>query len=110
MVLLIGSLAGCPPRAVQAEGGPAPPAPVELCVGELQLSRGDVRATLSEVAGVSVTGGKARISDSAFTGPFRRAVRAEGAAPEVTVERTRFVEAVTAVQLVGARGHLRGLS
>lgn len=83
---------------------------VEVRGGELELSRADVRATVSEVIGVAVARGKVRIADSAFAGPFRRAVEGKGAEVEVTVERTRFTEAVTAVQLVGGRGHLRGLS
>jgi hypothetical protein len=98
---------------VQAEGihcSGQRKAAVEVRGGALELSGADVRATVSEVFGVIVAQGSARIRDSAFNGPFRRAVQAEGAAVEVTVERTRFAEAVTAVQVVGARGHLRGLS
>lgn len=84
-------------------------AAIEVRGGELELSRGDVRATVSDVLGVSAVQGRVTILDSAFSGPFRRALRAEGAGVEVTVERARFVEAVTAVHLVDARGRLRGL-
>jgi len=87
-------------------------AAVEVRGGELELSRVDVRAAMSEVVGVSAARGKVRVLDSAFSGPFRRAVHGQGAEVEVTVERTRFADAVTAVQLVGAgvRGHLKGVS
>lgn len=106
----IGLAAGGRVRAEGVHCSGQRQAAVEVRGGELELSRADVRASLSEVIGVSVARGKVRVVDSAFAGPFRRAVQAQGGEAEVTVERTRFAEAVTAVQLVGARGHLRGLS
>ncbi|HVE82061.1 MAG TPA: hypothetical protein VND93_04415 [Myxococcales bacterium] len=84
---------------------------VLVSAGELALARADVRAAVSEVLGVSVDRGKALITDSVFSGPFRRAVRAEGQQAEVTVERTHFADAVTAIHLTGGgRGRLSKVS
>ncbi|HEY8206419.1 MAG TPA: hypothetical protein VIG99_02985 [Myxococcaceae bacterium] len=106
----VGLAASGPVRAEGIHCSGQRQAAVEVRGGSLELSGADVRASVSEILGVNVIQGRARVQDSAFTGPFRRAVKAEGAAVEVTVERTRFVEAVTAVQLVGVNGHLLGLS
>ena len=99
-----------PVRAVGVHFSGQRTSAVQVRGGRLELVRADVQATISEVVGVRVERGRALVADCAFSGPFRRAILGEGAEVEVAVERTRFVEAVTAVQLMGARGRLKDVA
>ncbi|XXF79505.1 hypothetical protein P2318_07050 [Myxococcaceae bacterium GXIMD 01537] len=83
---------------------------VRLTEGRLVARASRFEAGVSESVGLRLEGRvAAEVRDSAFAGPYRDAVRAEGGA-EVLLEDVRFQGPVTAVRQEGGRTHLTRVS
>ncbi len=82
---------------------------VRVEAGRLEVEGSRFDASVSETVGVLLEGAgrEARIRGSAFTGPYRRAVRVVGAGARVVLEDARFSGPVTAVGVQGGEAEVR---
>lgn len=82
---------------------------VRVAAGRLEVQASRFEAAVSETTGVLVEGASAsaRIVGSAFTGPFRRAVRVRGSDARVELEDARFSGPVSAVGVDGGHAEVR---
>ncbi len=81
---------------------------VRVEAGRLEVEGARFDASVSETVGVLLEGAtEARIRGSAFTGPFRRAVRVVGEGARGVLEDARFSGPVTAVGVQGGAAEVR---
>jgi hypothetical protein len=82
---------------------------VRVEAGRLEAEAARFEASVSETTGVLLEGAavEARLAGSAFTGPYRRAVRVRGAGARVQVEDARFSGPVSAVGVDGGHAEVR---